>query len=902
MRAMFRQLNIRKRISSRVMIGLMVLALVTVLSSGLAVFAFDHLRKGHRVVRQEKIPGLIGASRLIRESEQLVSRAPDIMVARNRYIRSLLAHGIDEKAGRMEELIAPLAGAGIDKSLLESLSRQFELLFAGLKELIELANSLEEMETRTRQINTRLHRISGSANSLKIPLPPGGGAGFSGGFDGAFTSSNTFDEAVLLFKAYVRSLTSINQAVADLLSLQSVNNLTVLTSIENQFNSHMGQFTSHMGRVALQTPSNFRGFSRKMKSIEEEIIKYGTGEGNLFHHRERQIDLRLKVEGNLVDNKFLSDRLVHTVSGIFTLIQSDIEAQNRRFDRQIKGFTNLLFIIPLVGVLSAVVIFFYIRSSVVGRILSLKEYMEKNVTGRSRGVPVRGSDEIADMVRSVNFFIAEIEKRERNLENAVMEMERAKDAAEAANRAKSVFLANMSHELRTPLNAILGFSRLLARGRNLDSSQRKNLSTITSSGEHLLMVINDVLAMSKIEAGRSVLSEQNFDLYHLLDDIKEMFRLRVSEKGLQLFCELDPDLPRYVRADEIKLRQVLINLLNNALKFTSEGGISLRVKNGTGEPVPGEKSSIRFEVEDTGIGISENELENIFEAFAQAGTLHGEEEGTGLGLPISHRFVELMGGSLSARSHEKKGSLFSFYIHVGVVAKSDIREKETVRRVIGLAPDQPLYRVLVVDDNMENRRLLISMLNPLGFDLCQASNGREALAMAEKHKPHLIFMDMRMPVMDGRAATRAIKSLPGAEDTIVIAVTASVFEEEREEVLSFGCDDFLRKPFRETDVFSMLAKHLELRFIYEDEGKTERADKGEGRGEKVTPEALSRIPSGLLAKLSRAAAGAEMDLLVNHIEEIRKLDPMLAEGLEGLADEFSYDKIRDLIRQSGDLR
>jgi CheY-like chemotaxis protein len=346
-----------------------------------------------------------------------------------------------------------------------------------------------------------------------------------------------------------------------------------------------------------------------------------------------------------------------------------------------------------------------------------------------------------------------------------------------------------------------------------------------------------------------------------------MFKLKADDKRLLLVCDRAPDVPRYIHTDEVKLRQILINLLNNAIKFTSEGGVSLRVglgKNltpqppslpGKGEhysplhpsrsPLKGERTqdeafysregqgegfstntptaNLSFEVEDTGAGIAPEEIDGIFEAFVQSQTGKQAQEGTGLGLPISRKFVQMMGGEMTVSSIVGRGTTFKFNITVGVVDATDIEGKKPTRRVIALAtqrcanePNQPRYRILIVDDRYDNRQLLIKLLNPLGFELREASNGQDAIALWETFEPHLIWMDMRMPVMDGYEATKQIKATTKGQATAIIALTASILEEERAVVLSAGCDDFLRKPFRESDIFEAMHKHIGVRYIYDE--------------------------------------------------------------------------------------
>jgi signal transduction histidine kinase/DNA-binding response OmpR family regulator len=509
---------------------------------------------------------------------------------------------------------------------------------------------------------------------------------------------------------------------------------------------------------------------------------------------------------------------------------------------------------------------------------------------------------------------------ETKVEERTTELAIAKQKAEVANEAKSTFLANMSHELRTPLNAILGFAQLTVKNSNLSPDTRQNLGIITRSGEHLLTLINQVLDLSKIEAGRITLNEKNFDLYRLLDDLEDMFHLKADDKGLQLICDRAPDVPRYVRTDEVKLRQVLINLLNNALKFTSEGGVSVRVGMGnSGSPLGirgngewgvgnGEDSSpysllptpysLLFEVSDTGAGIAKEELDSLFEAFVQTKTGKESQEGTGLGLPISRKFVQLMGGEMSVSSEVGKGTTFKFDIRVGVVDAKDIETKQATRRIIALEPNQPRYRILIVDDRYDNRQLLIKLLNPFGFELKEASNGKEAVEIWDSFEPHLIWMDMRMPVMDGYEATKQIKSTTKGQATAVIALTASTLEEERAVVLSAGCDDFLRKPFREADIFEMMNKHIGVRYVYEDPNQKNSSITKDGEHNVLTAAAFAALPKEWVASLKQAILSIDLELSFTLIEQIRPENAALANALKTCIDKFEYKKILNLIAES----
>ncbi|MCC3406175.1 MAG: PAS domain S-box protein [Microcoleus sp. PH2017_10_PVI_O_A] len=487
---------------------------------------------------------------------------------------------------------------------------------------------------------------------------------------------------------------------------------------------------------------------------------------------------------------------------------------------------------------------------------------------------------------------------------AQIKMQQAKEAAEAANKAKSTFLANMSHELRSPLNAVIGFAQVMIRSKNLSPENQEDVGIILRSGEHLLALINQVLDLSKIEAGRTTINEKSFDLYRLLDDLEDMFALKAEEKGLQLIFDRDAEVPHYISTDEVKLRQVLINLLNNAIKFTSQGGVSVQVKGGkrnlhknSADEMPG-RYSLHFEVQDTGAGIAAEEIHQLFEAFVQTTTGKDSQEGTGLGLAISRQFVQLMGGEITVSSEVGKGALFQFDIQVHLVEASDIESKKALGRVVALEPNQPPYRLLIVDDKPLNRQLLVKLLSPLGFQLREANNGQEAVDIFRDWEPHLIWMDMRMPVMDGYEATKQIKTTTGGQATAIVALTASVLEEERAVILSTGCDDFMRKPFREEDIFAAMGKHLGVRYIYEEPTEVSVAGAGESSKEVLTPEDLASLSPDWRTQFKQNILSVDMEAIASSIAQIGTINPSLAGTLQDCINNFEYDKILNVIDRS----
>ncbi|NEQ98782.1 MAG: response regulator, partial [Cyanothece sp. SIO2G6] len=410
-------------------------------------------------------------------------------------------------------------------------------------------------------------------------------------------------------------------------------------------------------------------------------------------------------------------------------------------------------------------------------------------------------------------------------------MEHAQKFADAANQAKSRFLSTISHELRTPLNAVLGMVQLLQRDNSLTEQQAQRLATIGSSGEHLLSLINDVLEMSRIEAGKAKLEEKAIQLPAFLNTLHDILDPTASAKGLSLIFDLAVDLPDYIRTDEGKLRQVLINLLGNALKFTPKGTVTLHSEIVPNLSIPesfgmeGDRPiQLHFAVQDTGPGISAENLESIFEAFNQTEDGFQTQEGTGLGLTICKQFVTLMGGQIAVESEVGVGSTFHFYVEVHHASAAETQSFS--RATLGLAPNQVIPKILVVEDQATNRLLLVELLKSLGFEVESAANGQEAIDRWQDWSPDLIWMDLRMPVMDGYAATCEIKRLAQSSTTnnscpIIIALTANAFEEDRKRALDTGCDDFVRKPYQEQDLLDTMAKYLGVTYLYQDNSAAE---------------------------------------------------------------------------------
>ncbi|CAK0763036.1 Histidine kinase [Gammaproteobacteria bacterium] len=511
-----------------------------------------------------------------------------------------------------------------------------------------------------------------------------------------------------------------------------------------------------------------------------------------------------------------------------------------------------------------------------------------------------GTDELTELARDFNHMADEVGSRTQaladsnvelkkygdNLDHLVVsrtaELEEAKKAAETANRAKSIFLANMSHELRTPLNAILGFAQVMEHDRIISEKVRRDLEIINRSGRYLLSLINDILEISRIEAGRTTIQNNAFDLDSTLTTIEGMIRIRAEAKNLTLRVEHHGKLPTFVVGDAHRLHQILINLLGNAVRYTDHGQVSLDIT-----PMPDEY--IRFEVSDTGPGIAANDQERIFHAFYQTAIGIAKGEGTGLGLTISRESVRLMGGELRVESTSDKGSTFHFSIPLPPTATPANRIQRG--RVIGLEPSQPPYRILVAEDHPDSRALITRLLGDF-FEVRMAENGRQAIELFEAWHPHFIWMDMRMPVMDGYEATRWIRTLPGGAEVKIAALTASAFEEDRAAILAAGCEEMVRKPIEEDHLFEVMARLLRLRFRYEEVSSESKS---------AAAADFSILPDELRNTLIQTAEQLDQKAILDLIEPLRATHPTEVQIIASLIQEFRFDRILELCESGKPL-
>ncbi|MBW4534440.1 MAG: response regulator [Pleurocapsa minor HA4230-MV1] len=508
---------------------------------------------------------------------------------------------------------------------------------------------------------------------------------------------------------------------------------------------------------------------------------------------------------------------------------------------------------------------------------------------------------VAGLLIGVNWLALQLRFSQRQLEKSSQQLQLKAQEAEAANLAKSSFLAHMSHELRTPLNAILGFSQLMWRDESITTQQKESLEMINRSGEHLLNLINDVLEMSKIEAGKISLNNEPFDLHWLLQTIQEMFQIRAETKGLWFKFQLADNLPRYIVGDSHKLRQLLINLLSNAVKFTHTGGVTLQASTCSPKRLdfpdgsPSKQVQLCFEVTDTGQGIAKEELNKLFDPFVQTASGIQSQAGTGLGLAISRQFAKLMAGTIQVQSSLGVGSTFTFNIQVKL-ADSATKEKKFIQRVKQLAPGQANYRIAVVDDRETNRLVLVKLLTSVGFQPRTATNGQEAIALWQSWQPDLIWMDMRMPIIDGYEATRQIKQQSNIKRTIIIAITASAFEEQRAKILDAGCDDLVAKPFTEQIIFDKLTQYLGVKFIYQLESNQQDIASTNHLNQSLSAKDLANLSPTLVNDLNQAAIAIDAEQIIQLMAQIPPTQQHIAQGISEMLNNYDFDGIINLTQ------
>ncbi|MBE7383436.1 MAG: response regulator [Leptolyngbya sp. SIO1E4] len=636
----------------------------------------------------------------------------------------------------------------------------------------------------------------------------------------------------------------------------------------------------------------------------------------------RLMESTLELELAIAANTLHFSRIIPELEKSQVTLDQRLSLMERTLVHQ-RQISTIQTIILFVGAFLIILIFIFVQirnnQQLVLRLRQLANHMGEVALGyypNPHDLP-EGKDEVGVLSQAFLSMASQIHEQIDTIEE-----ERKK--AEVANKAKSVFLANMSHELRTPLNAILGFSQIMQQTPLVDLECRRYLNIINNSGEHLLALINDVLEISKIESGKFSLKLTSFDLDHLLAMLQKLFQEKAECKQLTLTVTRSPTAPRYLRADKAKLRQILINLLGNAIKFTHTGTVSLTVLldetvikvhapqgvDDTPSP-PGSTSpsganlegtlayrslaNLRFIVEDTGPGIAPEEFEHIFASFTQTDLGQQSQEGSGLGLAISRQFARFMGGDLTVASTLGQGSVFTLMLQAecldDVSGKIAAPLRHPSGRIQHLAPDQKRQRILVAEDREGNRLLMRKLLETVGFEVRAAHNGSLAVELWQKWHPNLILMDIQMPVMDGLEAITQIRQVSHLPQPKIIALTASAFEEQRQAILNAGCDDFASKPIDREQLLALIGRHLGVCYLYDEPISSPTPPRSP---KPLTSDCLSIMPADWIEQMYRAAIRGDDRLVHMLIQQVPQAQQDLIATLTELTNTYRFDVLIEL--------
>lgn len=836
-------------ITGKIVASLLVAASASALVIVFILLQFDRFEKHYLYLSEQHIPALSLVTELMHETDRLIGLAPDILQAKNRFIRASILKRLEQSVDRSDTILEVLSMTGAGPEKAGQISRQYDSIIESTKEFAGLADRHFAVKQEIERILRRLSELEEETHLLL------------GEDDQQLRMKSMLDHLLVhIFRQHL------------------IDSGNKLHDAKGEFSALIAQLEDSKDNVAPE-------YRLLFISALSELTAYGVGEDNIYDLKAQSLELQHQIETNLLRSRFLFDAMVSNINSIVFDIKEATLAEGQRIHTEITTLSRLLLLIPLVTVFALIFIYLFVRRSILGRLFELQHVMEAHAEGRQIPVEVRGSDEITEMAKAVEYYLGEISAREQALKGALVQ-------AEAANKAKSTFLANMSHELRTPLNAILGFSELMASSGDITREQRENLEIISDSGRGLLDLITDVLDMARIDTGQLGLNPEPVDIDDFSEQLILNFHGIAESKGLQLKLEKRFGSCRVLMVDPSKLRHVLKNIIGNAFKFTARGGVTISF-----ETMPVENSDrarLWIEVKDTGSGIVAEDQQRIFDPFVQVGEPAEQKGvwGTGLGLSISRQFIEMMGGTIEVESTPGEGALFRVTLELE-------SEQETIQdtdvEYMGAAREAGEFagcRILIAEDQYASRLLLRKIVERMDCEVREAKDGYEAIQVFKEWKPDLILLDMRMPVLDGMETTRKLRSMAGDDVVKIVAVTAASMPEQRDEMLAVGMQDVISKPYRSAQIYHCINTQLGLNFDYSSQVE-------EVVETQITPEAIAALPGQLREEIRNAAIELDMERLTSLVGEVEKLDASLAVAMSQLIDNYNVTPLLKLLEQAG---
>ncbi len=759
----------RNRVVFTVLAGLSLIGLLAIIQNGVALFAVHRFGTSFNQIAEADLPALIAASELSRLSQTFVATAPEIALADTHMRRQASIDRLDERLIVISHNIDRLDPAVVDPDLVAEMRHQLSELIVNLKGLDELVRRRIDADNAFATFMARLPalaaRIRGAAET-----PSAGQGGTQG------DAATPADERPRLIEWSAAGLESITL----MLSTAAIRNLSRLERIKAELDGLVGRMEEARRQLTPAAQS-------RVISLQSDVIQFGVSSAGIIVARRQQVEAEEALQSALRLIQQTNEKFTASVTAISNATQREIAGQSAYFNATISYFNALIGGTLLLCAIASAATFTYVRRAVITRLKGLQEYMRAEVEGRPATISTAGEDEIAEMAKATEFFVTRIAQE--------------RDAAMQANQTKSAFLASMSHELRTPLNAIIGISEILLEDARAEAreEQVEPLDRVFQASQHLLRLINDLLDLSKIEAGKMEIHAERFELAPLVHDVAATLKPLAAKNGnaLRLDC---PEGLRGMSTDATRIRQVLLNLASNAAKFTKSGTITIAASRRREDG----RDWISIAVADTGIGMTEEQMTRLFQDFSQADSSTTRKYGgTGLGLAISRRFCRMMGGDITVESEAGHGSVFTIRLPAEVEAEPPEVEADTPQAPAVLAPAEPSRRVLVIDDDPAVAQIMQHFLRKEGFQPIIAPTGIEGLRLARSERPHAITLDVTLPDLDGWTVLAALKGDPELAAIPVILVT---IVDERARGYALGAVDYLVKPIDRARLATLLRR------------------------------------------------------------------------------------------------